>query len=152
MSEWKPWTKEVGQWIHEETTVEFLDKDLTHYGPCAFKDYPNVEPIAYQVISEYEEPKEKTLEERIQEQWANKNVVMFARKESTGALVFADFEHIKHIGAVSMKGFCGYIYENQSTKVPFKVYSEPVKGTLEGEEGFTQFAFPVAVLFNKEQD
>ena len=57
-------------------------------------------------------PKEKTLEERIQEKWPDKEVVMleWGKVPSFDRDLLQMCGHINHAAAQSMRGFSGYVY------------------------------------------
>ncbi len=97
----------------------------------------------------YEEPKpEPTLLERIEAAYEGKEVVLlewsnhhYLTKES---LTFSlqDVIHIEHIAAQSIKGFAGYVYENE-----LMISKEPTDFYCAGEAD--KITFPCAVLFEK---
>jgi hypothetical protein len=92
--------------------------------------------------SEIPKPKEKTLEERIQEKWPDKEVVML--DDGTDILLFSyagSCANRPHIEAQSMKGYCGYVYYAEG-KVPEMHRDEkPISEACN---------HPVAVLFRRD--
>lgn len=85
---------------------------------------------------------EKTLEQKIQDKWPDKDVVML--KWSGDSLCIYDSHTLKpfpHITAQSMKGFAGYIY-----------YKEGKKPELHRDESPAQnYRQPIAVLFKRSE-
>ena len=89
---------------------------------------------------------EKTLEQKIQEKWPDKEVVMLQEstcyKHNREALFFGESDNY-HVVAQSMKGFYKYVYEIEGELVDDR---EATVSCLETGKTIQ----PIAVLFNKE--
>lgn len=81
---------------------------------------------------------EKTLEEKIQEEWPDKEVVMFGWS-SANIWGWTTGNKTEHIKAQSMKGFAGYVYDFEEG---YKINSRPIWPNTTMQ--------PIAVLFEGE--
>ncbi len=119
------------EWYYGEyyQSGSVVDKGVDFYRPL--KDYTILRPAK---PSEIPKP-EPTLLERIEEAYPDKDVMILEWKDDT--LHVGDYVHVR---AQSMKGFAGYVYEDDDHLI-FNIY--PVRRN-KGETGF-----PIAVLFNK---
>ena len=87
----------------------------------------------------YEEPKEPTLLERIEEKWPDKKVVMLEWSSIDFLSLPSKKGTVTHALAQSMKGFAGYVYIDRNSY--FDMRLSPVRGE--------DPKLPIAVLFNK---
>lgn len=149
-SEWKPWNGGECP-VHPETVVEALASSgkLLHCEAGAMNwEHEAIgysDTVAYRIIKELEEPKEKTLEERIKEKWADKEVILLDTNAQGSLVILQESGPSSyHIDAISMKGFAGYIYIKGRTGEKLRDSSSPCH-KVDGK-----YQFPVAVIFEKE--
>jgi hypothetical protein len=116
-----------------------LGKDINRMGAGTFQYLSPARP------DEIPQP-EKTLEQKIQDKWPNKEVVILTPENGMLRIVkkIGSFEYDRpHIFAESMKGFYYYVYQRPSDKSFFK----HIKPTYPCDDEKT--IRPVAVLFER---
>ena len=129
------------KWYHCDGEIA-IGKDLINAHEAGFYQYSEYEVLRPAIT--YEIPKqEKTLKERIEEEYSNYDVVVFEWGDTQGVEVLkfdrGRAAYLRHSTAQSIRDFAGYVYEN---KDQFDIDARPCFLTNEME-------LPVAVLFKK---